>query len=295
MSERQSWLLRFRKSPAHTQANIVCTAIIALATVIYTCVAGFQLVVMRGTLSEMKRSGKQSTDQMWSAISNVNWMARSADWAQKVTQKQASDTVSEMQKQTVAQQNTLTQARKASVASNQAFIATQRAYISPSVSFSFVPTATDPNRLESLMVIPVWTNSGDTPTREFISHGSDEWRSSDLPVDFKFPDRWSGNAPHINTRAVIGPKASATSYITTITLPVLELIADGKMRLFAYGWAKYKDIFPGTKQHISRYCFEVKVNRVSGGPAVGREIFGPTTSPCVNTNSNCTDEECNQK
>jgi hypothetical protein len=92
MNERQTWLLRFRKSPAHTQTNIVCTAIIAIATVAYTCVAGLQLIAMRGTLSEMKRSGEPSTQQMWSAISNINWMARSVDWSQKTTQAATNDT-----------------------------------------------------------------------------------------------------------------------------------------------------------------------------------------------------------
>jgi hypothetical protein len=92
MNERRSWLLRFRKSPAHTQTNIVCTTIIAIATVAYTFVAGFQLIVMRGTLSEMKTSGEQSTQQMWSAISNLNWIARSVDWSQKTTQAANNDT-----------------------------------------------------------------------------------------------------------------------------------------------------------------------------------------------------------
>jgi hypothetical protein len=50
---------------------------------------------------------------MWSAISNINWLARSADWSQKVTQKQASDTVAEMQKQTAAQEGTAGAAKKA--------------------------------------------------------------------------------------------------------------------------------------------------------------------------------------
>ncbi len=90
---KQSWLLRFRKSPPHTQTNIVCTAIIMVATIAYVIIAGFQLSAMQGTLAEMKRSGEQSTAQMWSAISNINWMARSMDWSQKTTQKgiQASD------------------------------------------------------------------------------------------------------------------------------------------------------------------------------------------------------------
>jgi hypothetical protein len=83
MKERENWVLRFRKSPAHTQANIVCAAVIMVATVIYAGVPIFQLLAMRGTLSEMKRTSEQNTEQMWSAIGNLNWMARSMDWSQK--------------------------------------------------------------------------------------------------------------------------------------------------------------------------------------------------------------------
>ena len=166
MSERQSWLLRFRKSPAHTQANIVCTAIIALATVVYTFVAGFQLIAMRGTLSEMKRSGQESSRQMWSAISNINWLARSADWSQKVTQKQASDTVAEMQKQTVAQKGTAEAAKKAADTAKDSLKATidsfhneDRAWVGISGAKPISYATEDPNRV-SLTVAFTLRNYG---------------------------------------------------------------------------------------------------------------------------------------
>ena len=82
-----NWWQRFRRTDAHNQANIVCTGIIMLTTIAYTLIAGRQLATMHGTLIEMKRSGEQSTEQMWSAIGNMNWMARSMDWSQKVSQR----------------------------------------------------------------------------------------------------------------------------------------------------------------------------------------------------------------
>src|ERR1039457_4063835 len=89
---RQSWLLRFRKSPAHTQANIVCTALIMIATFAYATVAEIQLILInrqiairQGTLNEATRSGQQSTWQMWQAVGNINWMARSMDQSSKDT------------------------------------------------------------------------------------------------------------------------------------------------------------------------------------------------------------------
>jgi hypothetical protein len=52
-----------------------------------------QLKVMRGQLDEMKRSGEQSTEQMWSAIGNMNWMARSMDSTQQQARESLQATI----------------------------------------------------------------------------------------------------------------------------------------------------------------------------------------------------------
>lgn len=49
---------------------------IAVLAAIFICL---QWVVMRNTLEEMKRSGDASANQLWQAIGNMNWMARTAD------------------------------------------------------------------------------------------------------------------------------------------------------------------------------------------------------------------------
>lgn len=106
---------RFKRSTAQTQVNIVCTALVMLATIAYAIIAGFQLValngqiaLMQGTLEEQKRSGEQSTQQLWAAIGNLNWAARSADWQQKVSKKSAEDAT---QQSTKALKTTITNAR----------------------------------------------------------------------------------------------------------------------------------------------------------------------------------------
>jgi hypothetical protein len=48
---------------------------------------------MSRTLAEQERSGEKSTDQVWKAIGNINWMARSADWSQKVAQSSIEKTL----------------------------------------------------------------------------------------------------------------------------------------------------------------------------------------------------------
>lgn len=167
MKERESWLLRFRKSPAHTQTNIVCTAIIAFATVAYTVVAGFQLSAMRDTLAEMTQSGNQATQQMWSAIGNVNWLARSADWSQKVAHKQASDTVGEMQKQTAAQMQSAQTAEDTVKTARDQMRMDQRAWIavkdvhgaSTSPMVTFINTGRTPALDVKVYARRQWTNT----------------------------------------------------------------------------------------------------------------------------------------
>lgn len=53
----------------------------------YTLAAIMQLGVMRGTLEQMKQSSAEATNQVWQAIGNVNWMARSMDGSQKQAQQ----------------------------------------------------------------------------------------------------------------------------------------------------------------------------------------------------------------
>src|SRR5882672_2873622 len=70
---------------------------IGLALVV-AIIYGCQLWVMRGTLDEMKRSGKSATDQMWHAIGNINWLARTTD----ESLKQAGHAIEESRKQSIA-------------------------------------------------------------------------------------------------------------------------------------------------------------------------------------------------
>src|ERR1019366_6300424 len=56
-----------------------------------------QVGIMQDTLSEMRRSGQESTNQMWQAVGNINWMARSMDLSQKSTQIAMADQVRKLQ------------------------------------------------------------------------------------------------------------------------------------------------------------------------------------------------------
>ena len=65
-----SWKNRFQRSSAHTQANIVCTVLIMVATIAYSIIAGRQLTKMSGQLDSMNRTydeiHKQTKAAQWS-------------------------------------------------------------------------------------------------------------------------------------------------------------------------------------------------------------------------------------
>jgi hypothetical protein len=63
-----NWWQRFKRSSAHTQANIACTAIIMLATIAYSVIAFFQLRAMRGQIVESNTSLLQTLGKMQAQV-----------------------------------------------------------------------------------------------------------------------------------------------------------------------------------------------------------------------------------
>jgi len=85
--KRKKFRNAWRSASPITKGSFYMTAGIAAATIVYALVAIFQLVSMRTTLGVMKTSSDKSSQQMWSAIDNINWMARSMDLSQKSAQQ----------------------------------------------------------------------------------------------------------------------------------------------------------------------------------------------------------------
>jgi hypothetical protein len=88
MSQPQSFRARWLKVSLPNKLTVLCTAIIAVATVWYAIVAHWQLLTMSEQLrhsaemlAETKRSGPSTTHQIWQAIGNLNWNARASQEA----------------------------------------------------------------------------------------------------------------------------------------------------------------------------------------------------------------------
>ncbi|MGA9354959.1 MAG: hypothetical protein WBV46_14810, partial [Terriglobales bacterium] len=73
--------------------SLIFDFLLLIATSVYTLFASKQwqtmrdqVGIMQGTLEEQRRSGRESTNQIWQAIGNLNWSARSSDLEQKATE-----------------------------------------------------------------------------------------------------------------------------------------------------------------------------------------------------------------
>jgi hypothetical protein len=105
---------------------------------------------------------------------------------------------------------------------------------------------------------PIWQNSGDTPTKGMTMHTSCDLRNTPLPTGFDF-DR----ATTKTGTGLLGPRATSMgglapmAPIAAITAQNLWDVQQGRQFLYLWGWVRYFDVFPKTKQHITRFCWLV--------------------------------------
>jgi hypothetical protein len=235
---KQSWIRRFKESPAHTQTNIVCTAIVAVATVAYAIVAGFQLGAMRGQMKVMRetqddahQNGILATNQMWQAVGNVNWLARSMDWSQKVTRQsvEANERQSQSAIRTTQEQMRLE----------------QRAWLNVGG-----PTGTPKLGIPWKIGLPV-SNSGRTPARDVVFYPTNSFINREsidaflnpraIPEFHGCPTPWPAVMP-----------GNASSVFTFTAIPLSQAQREA-MVLVIYGAATYKDVFK--RPHWLSFCY----------------------------------------
>jgi hypothetical protein len=119
--------------------------------------------------------------------------------------------------------------------------------------------------------------------------GSDIEPPLEITNDFDLAgfDVWDGGMPQVPTPLFISPRGTTGSHPTSIPLVKVEAIADKKLFMYLWGWARYNDIFPDTKRHITRYCWKVSFTRTGTAPT---ETFQFRSDSCLH--NNCSDDEC---
>ncbi|MCE9650243.1 MAG: hypothetical protein K8R18_11540 [Parvibaculum sp.] len=191
----------------------------------------------------------------------------------------------------------------------QAFNATQRAFVTlKDVKLAAVPFGAN----NSSTTLYDWTtiieNSGDTPTRNLIVKIGLITKAgfvvSDLPGATSpiamtpegpsdpehpySPDKSESGYELNSFRIVLGPHGTAP--IDGMALPILNVarsIPYGRFsQTYEYGILRYRDIFPGTPEHITKFCYKVVLAPNEHGVSV------PTYRLCRHWN--CADDECAQ-
>jgi hypothetical protein len=108
-----------------------------------------------------------------------------------------------------------------------------------------------------------WSNTGTTPAKAVVMQSNGREEIGDLPSSYDFPLN-----PQ-KTQGVIGPKG-VFGVNLTISRNTLESAWHSKSKLFIWGNAAYRDIFPDDIDRLSEFCIEI--NKITVGYIVEPEV-----------------------
>jgi hypothetical protein len=133
-----------------------------------------------------------------------------------------------------------------------------------------------------------WKNSGTTSTNGLISHHNYATIVGAMPDKFSFADRWGAGEKHEATPFFVGPQAPMDVPASRIPPEIINGVKAHQLTTILWGWARYRDVFEGTPEHITEYCAEV--TGFYGDPSKPGDNVLPVLAMC--NRHNCHDEEC---
>jgi hypothetical protein len=231
------------------------------------------LWIYSGQLDEMRKATVASTQATQLTSDALNYSTSQFDRSQQQTITQ-----------TLASIEAANAAKSAAKIARDSLVSVQRAFLSP--QSKIVPVyADDKNTLAGLNISVVWSNSGTTPTRSTTQHFNGAiYGPEGLPKDFDFSDIWSSGIPKSNINVYVGPKDQDESSPEFIPGALVEAIIERKRRFFFWGWSRYYDVFPGTKEHITKFCYELTLEKPPSSTLLYQSVR------CEK--NNCWDKEC---
>lgn len=202
--------------------------------------AFMQWRAIAGQLEEMK-SGGVDTHALANAASDQ------ADAAQ-----QFSDTAEDINgrmSEAVDQLSAAAENAKAGIEATQSALRQeQRAWVGM-MQITGIPEVGKPFHMTVL-----FQNTGRTPAMDFVS----QERMIPLASGQEFAPNWAAKAPGIHSHALLFPNQSFTAVVKSsgqdvaVDQPALDFVSNGKMTLFVFGRACYKDVF--RQKHWIRFC-----------------------------------------
>jgi hypothetical protein len=124
-------------------------------------------------------------------------------------------------------------------------MATQRAFV-------YVSELTWNSEGGNIRIIPVWSNSGTTPTRK-LRIGTN-WKASHGELR---PDDINYVQPPENL--FLGPGSKAEFGAIFIPIRDIQAAIEQRVNLYVWGRAAYDDLFEGTRPHFFEFCHRVEV------------------------------------
>jgi hypothetical protein len=115
----------------------------------------------------------------------------------------------------------------------------------------------------------VWKNSGTTPASPMNGLIGATWVESVEQFEFGQVSQLGMVQPF-----VLGPGAEIPSGTIDISPQHVHAIFNGQGALLLWGWARYRDIFPNSPEHVVEFCFRLMIEGQLGPPPfTGRVNF----------------------
>jgi hypothetical protein len=168
----------------------------------------------------------------------------------------------------------------------------------PFISFSpqmTLGTKMDKNRIIAFYPQVPISNSGSTPTKNMRDNVSVYPSKEEIPQNFPFQDTGAAQSTDVGAHGT-------TTYFTTNAIAIgdVQAVQSHQGHVSVYGWATYNDWFRNTTQHITKFCYELRVDpgvdisdpRWIGNSSYNVGSFG--MCPAV-VGHNCADEKCDKE
>ncbi len=182
-----------------------------------------------------------------------------------------------------------TAAKKSADVAREALVSTNRAFISPKFISAISHRFDDAKDKYWYSIIPMWENSGNTPTRDMTIYVNSYFEFTPMPPDFLFPPFISGEKIPIFAE----PKATFGGSFIDKTGDELAEVKAGTKFFYMWGEARYRDIFVDTTEHITRFAYQVTVLGDPTKAPSPDNVIQMTT--IILPRHNCADEECERQ
>jgi hypothetical protein len=207
------------------------------------------------------------------------WLIRKSVNDAKVAAEAAKDSAEAAKEGARAGRESADTAKLAMVASNRAYVHFN--------GCRWISHRRDDNGLVFWRIRPRWVNSGNTPPRSLQFYVHYELLDAPLASDYSFTPVSLPRRP-----ALLPPAGEIESEPRDFWGTDLVAVRNGTKFLYIWGTAKYRDIFPGTPEHITKFCVFAK--SITGDPTAPWDATTNIMDIAFSTyeRHNCADEDC---